>query len=164
MKEYGLNDSQLGVYLDMIEDPMTIKYNLPVLITLPDGVDRDRVWQAFADTVAAHPIYAATFAAGEEGPVMRIPDGTLRVSPCAEEDFLKPFDLEKGPLVRAAIIDAGLKFEMHHLVFDGTSQMNFCAELAARYNGQPLPVEELTIFDKAAADARVKTTPAFASA
>ena len=67
MREYGLNDSQLGVYLDMLEDPATTKYNLPVLLALPEGVDRDRAWRAFADTVAAHPIYAATFAAGAEG-------------------------------------------------------------------------------------------------
>ena len=165
MKEYGLNDSQLGVYLDMLGDQKTTKYNLPILVTLPEGVDRDRVWQAFAATVAAHPIYAATFAAGAEGPVMRIPDdGVLGIAPCAEEDFDKPFDIENGPLVRAAIVAEGLKFEMHHLVFDGTTQMNLCAELAARYSGQAPEAEELTVFDKVAEDAAVKTTPAYAEA
>ena len=164
MKEYRLSDSQLGVYLDMIEDLTTVKYNLPLRITLPEGVDRDRVWRAFVDTVSAHPIYAATFAAGAEGPVMRIPDGAFRVEPCGEGDFLKPFDIENGPLVRAAVVEDGLMFEMHHLVFDGTSQMNFCAEIAARYNGLAPETEELTIFDRAAADVAVKTTPAYAEA
>ncbi|MCQ2121486.1 MAG: amino acid adenylation domain-containing protein [Fibrobacter sp.] len=164
MKEYRLNDSQLGVYLDMVEDPTTVKYNLPLQIAFPKGVDCDRVWQAFVDTVAAHPIYAATFTAGPEGPVMLIPDGVFKVVPCAKGDFLKPFNIEKGPLVRGAIVDGGLMFEMHHLVFDGTTQMNFCAEVAARYNGQIPISEELTIFDKVAEDADVKATPKYAEA
>ena len=165
MKEYSLNDSQLGVYLDMVEDLSTTKYNLPILLELPDGVDRSRVWQALVDTVAAHPIYAATFAADDKGPVMRLPDdAALKLAPCAKDDFFKPFDLENGPLVRAALVDDGLQVEFHHLVCDGTTVANVCAEMSARYDGRVPEPEELTAFDKSAEDAAVKTAPAYAEA
>ena len=165
MKEFGLNDSQLGVYLDMLEDMATTKYNILLLLRLPEGVDRGRVWKAFVDSVAAHPVYAATFAAGENGPVMRIPDdGTLKLTPCSPDEFVKPFDLERGPLVRAALVDDGLKYEMHHLVSDGSSSLNLCSEIAARYAGRDPEPEELTIFDKVEEDAKAKATPAYAEA
>jgi amino acid adenylation domain-containing protein len=56
-----------------------------------------------------------------------------------EQESRKPFDLERGPLLRAAIFKLGrrshvLLFVMHHIVSDGWSLGIFFAELESCYN------------------------------
>ena len=163
MKTYQLTDSQLGIYLDAMKDEGTLAYNGPYLLKLPDGVDRARATQAFLDTFAAHPIYSATFVAGPNGPEMRIPDPGEAVprGVSAAADFMTPFDLEHGPLWRVVPTDEGIRFELHHLVFDGTSIQNIVAEAAARYAGRAPASEEATLLDKVAEEASYPGSSAF---
>ncbi len=74
------------------------------------------------------------------------------------EAFVKPFDLENGPLCRFELCRCaeGLAFlhDIHHVIFDGTSSKNFIDEIALAYEGESIPPEELTIFDLAQAEAK----------
>jgi amino acid adenylation domain-containing protein len=71
-------------------------------------------------------------------------------SPWAEADRLaaeaavRPFDLERGPLVRAALLRLAPRLHdvlvtVHHLAFDGWSRDVLLRELRQLYLGQPLP-------------------------
>ena len=70
------------------------------------------------------------------------------------EEFARPFDLEKGPLVRVGLLrlakdDFVLQVNMHHAITDRWSFAVFEKELAVLYQafatGQPSPLPELPI-------------------
>src|SRR5260221_12891401 len=67
---------------------------------------------------------------------------------------MRPFDLERGPLVRGALLrmtpeDHAILLTIHHLVTDGWSMGILVRELAALYEarteGRPSPLPELRI-------------------
>ena len=61
------------------------------------------------------------------------------------ETFIKPFDLEKGPLFRAAIVEVQslskylLVYDMHHIISDGLSMGILIREFASLYQKYNLP-------------------------
>jgi amino acid adenylation domain-containing protein len=70
----------------------------------------------------------------------------------AAREGLRPFDLERGPLLRTALLRLGtgehvILVTMHHIVSDGWSRSVFLRELAALYrarlSGEPSPLPEL---------------------
>ncbi len=72
----------------------------------------------------------------------------------AGEEAMTPFDLEKGPLLRARLLrlgehDHALLFTMHHITADTWSQEIFVKELGALYvafsAGNPSPLPELPL-------------------
>ncbi|MCP4717680.1 MAG: non-ribosomal peptide synthetase, partial [Deltaproteobacteria bacterium] len=72
----------------------------------------------------------------------------------AEEEGLKPFDLSKGPLIRAGIVRMGdrehlLLITVHHIVFDGWSADVFFREFRQLYEafsaGKPSPLSDFEI-------------------
>ena len=78
----------------------------------------------------------------------------LEVQRLAREEAQRPFDLARGPLLRASLLRLGdqehvLLLTMHHIVSDGWSVGVLFRELAALYaafsQGQPSPLHELSI-------------------
>ena len=72
----------------------------------------------------------------------------------AEEEALRPFDLARGPLLRATLLRLGeqehvLLVTIHHIVFDGWSSDVFDRELEVLYESdlerRPLPLAPLAI-------------------
>ena len=72
----------------------------------------------------------------------------------AVEEAQKPFDLEKGPMVRVGLVrvgeqDHGLLMTMHHIVSDAVSTGVAVREMTALYaaysRGEESPLEELPI-------------------
>ncbi|GGD98621.1 non-ribosomal peptide synthetase [Paenibacillus nasutitermitis] len=73
----------------------------------------------------------------------------------AVDEFIKPFDLEEGPLVRVKLLKLGdnrhlLMTDIHHIVFDGASMDIVMQEFSELYAGRPLPVPELQYKDYSA--------------
>ncbi|HEX7240343.1 MAG TPA: amino acid adenylation domain-containing protein, partial [Longimicrobiaceae bacterium] len=61
----------------------------------------------------------------------------------AEEEALRPFDLERGPLLRGTLLrldEEGhvLLFTLHHVISDGWSMQVLVREVSALYDGEPL--------------------------
>jgi amino acid adenylation domain-containing protein len=59
-------------------------------------------------------------------------------------DFIRPFDLSKAPLIRAGLVTLSpnrqvLIYDMHHIIFDGTSRNILAGEFMALYSGEILP-------------------------
>jgi len=122
-------------------------YHLPVLITLDAPADHDALAEACRRLVARHPLL---------GSAVQEYDGVPRFEPAAvqpelgtagsaDEVITRQFDLEKGPLVRFALVgERTLVVVAHHLVFDGASKDLLVADLAAYYQGrEPEQLPEL---------------------
>ena len=105
--------------------------------------------------VARHESFRTTFVALDGKPVARVSGGTqvvVEVDADSREFVRRPFDLERGPLLRVGFIPVQslLLVCVHHIVTDGWSMRIFLRELSALYRARcedqaaalaPLPIQ-----------------------
>ena len=130
-----LSYAQMGVYVDCMKQPTSTIYNIPSLIGFPKDTDTALLAKSVETIVKAHPQFHVHF--GSEGSdIVQIVDANQPVvitqSKLSEEElekykveFVKPFNLKKGPLYRMEIVTTEervyLLVDVHHLIFDGSS-------------------------------------------
>jgi amino acid adenylation domain-containing protein len=157
--------------VDQLE-PGSAAYNMPAALELRGVLDVPALAQAMQAIVNRHGALRTTFALHEDSVVQivaeRLPLELGRTdlserSPSEREGEIRrrvfewaaaPFDLARGPLVRAHLLCSGpnehvLLLALHHVVADGWSVGIFVRELAAAYEafafGRPLALPELPI-------------------
>ena len=155
MRTYPLSQSQLGVFLEIMQHPQMTQYNLGYMSSLPKSIDVDRLVQALKTIYATRPEFRIRFQMEGEEPRQRVDDTRelpivrLSMSESECEDFLKealkPFDLFNDVLCRFYLIETPDKIvflgEFSHLVSDGMSIALILAKeyLPLAYAGMPLP-------------------------
>jgi amino acid adenylation domain-containing protein len=156
--------------LDRIE-PNNPLYNTPRTVRLIGDLNTKALIDALNEIVRRHESQRTTFATGPDGqpvqvivdslvlgvPVMDLsskPHSEVEAREIAAEEARTPFDLAKGPLLRAKILrlDARnhvLLLTLHHIVSDAWSAGIFMQELGEIYSaylqGKPSPLPEITI-------------------
>ncbi|HEY4575090.1 MAG TPA: amino acid adenylation domain-containing protein, partial [Thermoanaerobaculia bacterium] len=157
-------------FLDRLQPGQAV-YNLPVLFAVAGPLAADALAAALAETVRRHDVLRTTFQVEEESgdpvqwvaapapwPLPRVDlAGLPAARRAAEADRLLaaerrlPFDLARGPLLRALLVRLGphdhrLALTMHHIVSDGWSIGVLRRELQALYGaaaaGRPSPLPE----------------------
>jgi amino acid adenylation domain-containing protein len=153
-------------------EPQSPAYNLPFALRLTGGLDTEALQRSLDELLRRHESLRTTFTSHEGRPVqviapsLRLPLALADLSslPASEreqaisqrlsEEARKPFDVARGPLLRAALLKLGPEehiglFTLHHLVSDGWSIGVLVRELAALYGafhtGQPSPLPEPAI-------------------
>jgi len=140
-------------FLDQLS-PGDTAYNQPVALRLTGRLEPDALAQALTGLVARHEALRTVFATDQALPVQVIlPPGPVdlpledlsdEVDPMAAAGArlavlaAEPFDLARGPLLRARVIRLGPEdhlaaLVLHHIVSDGWSLGVFLRELAALY-------------------------------
>ncbi len=177
--ERAANDEQLSLsfaqerlwFLDRLE-PGNPFYNVPLALRLEGSMDRSALAWSLNEIARRHDVMRATFPESDGNPVLtiaqdmhidvpvvdlsQIPDRrrTAELNQLIEDEARRPFDLTKGPLVRAKLVQCDddhhvLLFTMHHIVSDGWSLGVLVRELAPLYlafaRGEDSPLEELPI-------------------
>lgn len=177
---YPLTDSQMGVFLECAASPQSTMYNIPVCFRLPAGADPER-WKEAAGRMASR--YPALFVSIEMrqeeqtyGMAVHDTDGlSIPVYEAAEaemdglkREFVRPFDLEKGPLVRMAFYrtEESVYFlaDMHHIISDGASVALFFDGVRKIYEGEEPEAEGISQFDLSLCEGRLKDTEAYKKA
>ncbi len=158
--------------LDRLE-PGSAAYNMPFPLRLRGALDAAVLARAASEVVRRHEALRTTFATVDGVPVQVIAPAAPAVAlplvdlgglPAAlreaegarllAAEAKTPFDLERGPLVRLALVRLGtadhlLLLDMHHIVSDGWSIGLFFDELSALYPafaaGAPSPLAALPI-------------------
>ncbi|NPC76705.1 non-ribosomal peptide synthase/polyketide synthase, partial [Pyxidicoccus fallax] len=156
-------------FLDQL-DPGSAFYNLPGTLHLTGTLDADALRRGLTELVRRHEALRTTFREGPSGPVQVIhpatpvplpvtdlseqPEARRDVARWVRDEALRPFDLTRGPLLRAALLRLGaqehvLVLTQHHIVSDGWSMGVVVRELAALYlafsEGRPSPLPELSV-------------------
>lgn len=158
-------------FLDQLE-PDNAAYTIPQAVHLAGILNLGTLERSLSEIVRRHEVLRTTFVVEDGQPVQRIapPEPfTLSVvnlrdvpDPVREaeakrlinEEALRPFDLAKGPLFRAVLLQLAeeeyvLLLTMHHIVSDGWSAGVFIRELRTLYQafsqGKPSPLPELPI-------------------
>src|SRR5262245_21938380 len=125
-------------------DPGSAAYNVPTALRLRGALDADALRRALAEVARRHEVLRTRFETREDGPVAVVdPEGGIQLlsaelsarpeaereseaARIAAEEAVAPFDLARGPLVRARLLRFGpddhvLLLTMHHIVSDGWS-------------------------------------------
>jgi amino acid adenylation domain-containing protein len=158
-------------FLDQLE-PASGLYNIPVALRFSGPFDAAALWSALRAVAARHESLRTTFEArgGEPvqviSPVPRTGKAVVDLAGLAAaargreaarlavEEAVRPFDLQRGPLVRGAVVhlsaeDHLLLLTLHHIVADGWSMGVLLGELAALYasaaSGEPGRLPELPV-------------------
>src|SRR5262245_10386775 len=141
----------------------TTAYSLPIVMQWGEGLDVAVVERSLRELVRRHEILRTTFAVEHGVPVQRVGTAGAVALEVVEDaaategrrqgELGQPFDLERGPLVRAVLgRRAGgwtLLLNLHHIVADGWSVGIVQREMGALYGayaaGRPSPLPELRV-------------------
>jgi amino acid adenylation domain-containing protein len=151
-----LSFAQQRLWLMEQLQPGTATYNIPVAAHLKGYLDTKALMQSFDEIVRRHAALRTTLRVidGEPAqfvaPRLKIELPILDLRKCdskvreaearrlVDEDARRPFDLEKGPLLRMKLLKLGehehvLALTMHHVISDGWSLQTLLRELAHLY-------------------------------
>jgi amino acid adenylation domain-containing protein len=158
-------------FLDQLE-PGNPLYNVPVALRLEGALDADALGAALREVVRRHESLRTTFESDGARPAQVVSTTTefavgsidlsalspaerdAELSRLTTEEAGRPFDLARGPLLRASLLrldeaEHVLLLTMHHIVSDGWSLEVLARELAALYEayrrGHESPLAELPI-------------------
>jgi amino acid adenylation domain-containing protein len=158
-------------FLDRLQPDLAV-YNLPVVLAIEGPLSADVLEAAISEIVRRHAVLRTTFSQDTENgepvqlvaeaaphPLARVdltglpePLGQQEAERLLAEEQRRPFDLERGPLLRALLVRLGparhrLNLAMHHIVSDGWSIRLLLRELETLYRGfsagWPSPLPEL---------------------
>ncbi|MDL5159536.1 non-ribosomal peptide synthetase [Actinomycetospora termitidis] len=122
------------------DDPYTIQLTIPVA----GEVDAGALEAAVTATVARHDALRTVLPAGPDGRPLAVvladpPSRTFRVDGRAPTevaaDDRRPFDLARGPLLRATLADGALVLTVHHVAIDGWSMPILVRDQLATWAG-----------------------------
>ena len=175
----GLRDGHLPLsfaqerlwFLNLLEPDSTV-YNVASGIRLKGFLKVEALERSINEIVRRHEALRTRFSSADGQPVQVIlssvtlslamvdlrhrseAEGEAEAQRLAVEEGHWPFDLGRGPLLRARLVRLGddehvLLVTMHHIVSDGWSMGVFFRELSVLYeafsNNKPSPLEELRI-------------------
>ncbi|MBR3744347.1 MAG: amino acid adenylation domain-containing protein [Bacteroidales bacterium] len=173
-----LTFQQTGLYLDCVRNPSSTAYNLPFILTFPEGTGGDDLKRALRAVLEAHPAVLGHFEQ-KDGKVFLMPGRMGEDIPYttlkSEEEFLKlketfmqPYNLGTGPLYCFNIVKTPFKLrlmgDIHHLVFDGRSYDVFLEQLTAAMEGKAPEMESYTYFQYAKDQQAYQDSPEFKEA
>ncbi|UKD58028.1 amino acid adenylation domain-containing protein [Amycolatopsis sp. FU40] len=138
-----------------------VAYNIAAGVGLVGNLDTDALDHALTDLVARHEALRTTFEDTCAGPVQRVHspgpvraevvDTTGPLDELASAQARLPFDLSRGPLLRASLLRSSpvehlLVLTIHHIVVDGWSMGVLVSELlelyAAHHAARPSTLDE----------------------
>ncbi|WP_419735511.1 amino acid adenylation domain-containing protein [Pseudomonas sp. COR18] len=139
-------------------EPGSAAYNLPTALRLKGSLDTEALRRSFEALIRRHETLRTTLRE-DAGQVLQVihpadvftlaperlasplsddPDEQIRA--CVEDEVQRPFDLERGPLMRVRLLriaeqDHVLILTVHHIVSDGWSMPIMVDELVRLYDG-----------------------------
>ncbi|MCP4215027.1 MAG: beta-ketoacyl synthase, partial [bacterium] len=176
---YPLSSAQKRLFITHQLAPHSLAYNLPNIVVLEGDLQEQKLEDAFKQLIAKHDSFRTAFISTVRRPVqvvkpreettfiMKYDDFTSHPHEEAVtrlvEDFVRPFDLQHPPLLRAGLVKILphmhiLMVDMHHIISDGTSMGLLVSQLARLYEGNELPTIPLQYKDFALWQNRMSET------
>jgi amino acid adenylation domain-containing protein len=156
-----LSYAQTGVYFDCLKNPTSTIYNIPYLLSYPQGTDTQRLADAVKQVIEAHPELSVHFTTEGDTIIQTTDDSVpvqVPITLMSEEElkthkneFVRPFNLQKAPLYRAEVVQTStgvyLLLDVHHLVFDGGSADLLIRQINAALEGITIEKESYNYLD-----------------
>lgn len=174
---YPLTSAQRGIYYTVnMEGKDSITYNTPSGIFLTGNLNISKLEKCLKSLIQRHDVLRTAFIL-KNGTVMQKVEKEISFSlpvkkerieniDAVFEQFVKPFDLSKAPLLRAELICFDdthylLLLDIHHIIFDGTSIGLFANELSMLYREENLPENSLEYMDYAIYENEQKSSSSY---
>lgn len=151
---YKASSAQKRLYFIHELDKTSLAYNLPRAVKIEGELDTQQLGQTFRQLIQRHESLRTCFTVIDGEVCQKIQQETAfdiehfqadanEVSDLINQ-FVRPFDLEKGPLLRVGLIQLNQKeyvllLDMHHIISDGFSQGIMIREFLSLYNNEQLP-------------------------
>jgi amino acid adenylation domain-containing protein len=155
---YPLSSAQKRLLILDQFDHISTSYNMSTAVKIKGTPDRARLEHAFQQMILRHESLRTAFPWVNDEPVQKIHDRpafAIEYYPYRGdeeqksiermiEDFIRPFDLSRPPLLRVGLAPLTdneylLMFDMHHTIGDGTTDSILLQELTCFYHGETLP-------------------------
>ncbi len=143
--EYGsvipATPAQMRVYTAQSMNADSTLYNIPYVFKV-ESLDVDKLQIAINKLIERHEILRTHFE-NQNGQIMQIIDETANVAveALSSDDilsFIRPFDLEKCPLIRVGYYENTVMIDIHHIISDGGTMPVFFKELNELYMGRDI--------------------------
>ncbi|HEX9733976.1 MAG TPA: non-ribosomal peptide synthase/polyketide synthase [Thermoanaerobaculia bacterium] len=171
-RELPLSFAQQRLWFLHQLEPASPAYNMPAAYDLAGGLEPAALWAALRAVVRRHEALRTTLPSAGGRPVQAIrsrpvlalpivdlaalasPRRDAEAARLAAAEARRPFDLERGPLLRASLVRLGarrhlLLLTLHHVVSDGWSTGVLEGELSLLYPapaaGRPSPLPALPV-------------------
>ncbi|HEV7517437.1 MAG TPA: condensation domain-containing protein, partial [Thermoanaerobaculia bacterium] len=151
--EHPLSWGQRSLWFVYRLAPESAAYNMPSLLRLPAAADVDAFRRAFQALTDRHPVLRTTYRDGPDGPVQTVVEriesplvyidatgwSEAELRRRVEEEAFRPFDLERGPVLRALLFARGVDREplllvcLHHIAADLWSFAVLAREMGTLY-------------------------------
>ncbi|WP_278286427.1 MULTISPECIES: non-ribosomal peptide synthetase [Clostridium] len=153
---YEASSAQKRMYMLQELDKDSIAYNMPGALEILGDFDIKRMQEVFIKLIERHETLRTSFYSKGDKIVQKITKiheinfEIEQIEVKSEEEvekkfqkFIRPFELDKVPLLRAGIIKLEEKrhvmfFDMHHIVSDGVSMSILTREFSDLYTGKDL--------------------------
>ena len=162
LDSYPLTPAQLGIYFETQLAPHSRTYNMPCGFKVQGPVDRDALSRALQELADMEPVLRTSFVYENNEIRQKIHDHVdilLEINDTdtleqAKSQFVRPFDLLRAPLLRAALWqkdgeDAVIMMDMHHIIGDAMTAALLLRRLNALYLGENTSVPYLQYTDYA---------------
>lgn len=153
---YPLSPSQRRMYFIYLYDRQSLAYNVPQSMRIRGEIDLEKFKESLKYLISRQEILRTVFIEVEDKPCQKVLEqprldieyyyGQAGEFEEVFRNFIRPFDLSKGPLFRIGIMsdplvpaEYVLMLDQHHIITDGTSNSIFFEELMTIYQGQQLP-------------------------
>lgn len=151
---YAISSAQERLWVLTNFEEASRAYNMPIAFEILGELDVQRMEKAFVLVIEKHETLRTVFASTDDRltqvvlPPSQVPfaieevtlnDGSvLALNNLLRQQWQRPFDLYKGPLLRAFVVTTPrqrlFSFAMHHLISDGWSLDVLCCDLINAYN------------------------------
>jgi len=173
----ALSYAQTGVYFECMKNPTSTIYNIPCLLTWPEGVNADALAAAVKQLVENHPEMRVCFTTEGDQVVQSIDESVVPEVTMSEmteaqlieykKEFVQPFNLAHAPLYRFETVKTEqgmyLLMDVHHLLFDGGSMDLFIRQLCDLLEGKEVEKETYSYLDFSQAQLQAEQTEDFQS-
>ncbi|ORX77432.1 acetyl-CoA synthetase-like protein [Anaeromyces robustus] len=142
-KEFPVTTQQLGVYIDSIKNPESTIYNIPSYFQLNHNIDIEKIKKGFTQLFEKQEILRTKYIEKEINNKIEIygevdDECQLKFENYTydnKNEFVRPFDLSKAPLIRIGFIENEvLLVDMHHIISDGSTILALKEQLNHYYN------------------------------
>ncbi|OOM76970.1 plipastatin synthase subunit C [Clostridium puniceum] len=159
---YALTPSQQRLYFIQQIDERGTGYNMSGFFEIKGEFDYKKIETSFIKIIRRHEVLRTGFRMINDVPKQFIIDDfefKVEIMQATEEnvqvksrEFIKPFELERPPLIRVALIKLStnhyvMGIDMHHIISDGSSLGIIVNEFMSIYNEEKLPKLEIQYKD-----------------
>lgn len=161
-ESYPLSAAQRRLFVLHQAAPESTAYNIPVAVRIEGNLAGVRFEHCLNQLVSRHEALRTGFFMEKDTPVQRVlPQAHIQLETfqmdedqlvAAASDFVRPFQLDQAPLLRARLIQYGPErylflLDMHHIIADGLSGQILLREFATLYHGDHVPLPRLQYKD-----------------